>query len=464
MKVSREGVILIKSFEGFRPRAVQRVDGRWVIGYGHTASAREGLSVSEADAELLLQYDLIPVVRTLNQQVEPDLNQHQFDALASFVFSIGVDRFVGSDLFAQLNAGRTTQAADALTAWADDSQAETPIRRRAAERALFIAAPGAPVALADLLAAPIPAPVVLGEPEAAPVLSGEDEVADEPDALANETPEPSAEIAAEPPIEAAPEMAPAAKPSLATSAAFNLYSPYRISAIGPLPGFPPPAAPVQANDDAVVESEPEPAIDPFPAVDSDLIAESPVQSEPVVEASAAEVITPVFPQASANFAPPMVRVETPTFTPAPALSVATEAAPVVFGEDGAPPLVLTPPEPTAASPFDRVAWPNADHAPQVDEPVLFDEAAVLEHLAIRSDTDALPPRRFDWSETGMFLVMGGIGLVSFGAAMAAFRRASEVEGGGDTALIGWVLAVIALACVSVSGFNLYQRFGRADRD
>ena len=50
LKVSREGMVLIKSFEGFRPRAVQEEDGRWVIGYGHTASAREGLTVAEADA------------------------------------------------------------------------------------------------------------------------------------------------------------------------------------------------------------------------------------------------------------------------------------------------------------------------------------------------------------------------------------------------------------------------------
>lgn len=64
--MSRAGVILIKSFEGFRPRAVRGADGRWTIGYGHTRSAREGLTVSEADAELLLQYDLLPVVETLN--------------------------------------------------------------------------------------------------------------------------------------------------------------------------------------------------------------------------------------------------------------------------------------------------------------------------------------------------------------------------------------------------------------
>ena len=96
LKVSREGVVLIKSFEGFRPRAVRDEDGRWVIGYGHTASAREGLTVSEQDAELLLQYDLLPVVKALNERVSAPLNQHQFDALASFAISVGVERFLKS--------------------------------------------------------------------------------------------------------------------------------------------------------------------------------------------------------------------------------------------------------------------------------------------------------------------------------------------------------------------------------
>ena len=44
-KVSREGVVLLKSFEGFRARAERDGDG-WVIGYGHRKSAREGLTVA----------------------------------------------------------------------------------------------------------------------------------------------------------------------------------------------------------------------------------------------------------------------------------------------------------------------------------------------------------------------------------------------------------------------------------
>jgi lysozyme len=73
------------------------------------------------------------------------------------------------------------------------------------------------------------------------------------------------------------------------------------------------------------------------------------------------------------------------------------------------------------------------------------------------------PRRNDWSETGAFVAMGGIGLVSFGAAMAAFRRAQDQASGGDqVAMVGWVLALIALICVGVSGYNLFRTW-TADR-
>jgi lysozyme len=153
MKISREGIVLIKSFEGFRPRAIRREDGGWVIGYGHTLSAREGTSVSEADAELLLRYDLLPVETSVNEAGSTILNQHQFDALVSFVHSVGVDRFQSSDVLAHLVEGDADRAADALMGWPEPAQPQAPLRRRVAERALFKANPDTDVLLSDLLAA-----------------------------------------------------------------------------------------------------------------------------------------------------------------------------------------------------------------------------------------------------------------------------------------------------------------------
>jgi len=160
LKVSREGLLLIKSFEGFRPRTVRRRDGVPVIGYGHTRSARPGAVITEAEAELLLQYDLLPVVETINSRVSLPLNQHQFDALASFIFSVGAQRFESSDVLEQLNAGAPARAAEALSGWPDRVQPaiDAPYRRRSAERALFDAAPDRPAPLDVLLTAPVHGP------------------------------------------------------------------------------------------------------------------------------------------------------------------------------------------------------------------------------------------------------------------------------------------------------------------
>lgn len=158
--MSREGLLLIKSFEGFRPRTVRRRDGTPVIGYGHVKSARPGATITEAEAELLLQYDLLPIIEVISSRVSIPLNQHQFDALASFIFSVGVQRFEGSDVLEQLNAGATGRAAEALSGWPDRVQPaiDAPYRRRSAERALFDAAPDRPAPLDLLLTAPVQGP------------------------------------------------------------------------------------------------------------------------------------------------------------------------------------------------------------------------------------------------------------------------------------------------------------------
>lgn len=168
LKVSRPGLMLIKSFEGFRPRAVQAEDGRWIVGYGHTVSTREGAVVDEADAELLLQYDLLPITAALNERIDGPINQHQFDALASFAISVGLKAFLASDVLRRFNAGQAKEAADALIGWPEPDSPDAAPRRRSAERALFNAGPDASVTVADLMIAPLPVAGELSE-EPAPL-------------------------------------------------------------------------------------------------------------------------------------------------------------------------------------------------------------------------------------------------------------------------------------------------------
>ena len=527
LKVSREGIVLIKSFEGFRPRAERRDPDGWIIGYGHTLSAREGASVSEADAELLLQYDLIPVTRAVNDGVGGAVNQHQFDALASFAFSVGVERFNASDVLQRLKAGSAGEAADALIGWPEPILPSTALRRRAAERALFVADPANPVALADLLSAPLPPPAVVRlfasepivtesvldpdrnedsepapsagpvdqtpeaidtvwedvapiTPEARPLHDVTSESVTEPGAVIETPVDPERPVATEEShAEPAPEDVvepdtPAALPSfsvVAQTAMQQRYSPYAAPIVGPLPGrriaetFRPDAVLVAPAFDSPDEQTPSKAAEPTLVADAEpveatlrIVADSPV--EPVEEPiDYSPVQTPVF---DTPFA------ETPTFEQTPVaepveplfLTTATPAQ-----SDTTAGLVLTPSGDEAVFSTPRLVWPHHDAA-DVDQAALFEYDGSLLRSArpiVRLDSGLDEPARFQWGETGAYVIMGGFGLVSFGMSMAAFRLASQQQSGTDeTTIIAWVLAIIGAACVGVSAYNLYRRIGRAD--
>ena len=437
LKVSREGVVLIKSFEGFRPHAVHSDDGRWVIGYGHTASAREGLSVGEQDAELLLQYDLMPVVKALNERATVDLNQHQFDALASFAISVGVDRFLASDVLQRLNEGQAGLAADALIGWPETASPDARLRRRAAERALFVADPDSAVTLADLLAAPLPPPPVetgTVAPDARAVavatLLGETAAVDVPSAL-------DADAVADP-AEPVPSM-PLVGPTSAVP--FGRYSPYSAAIIGPLPGF---EAPVDAPADEVPADE-APVAAPVPG---DAPEQAPVEGVPAAPATV-------------ETQPAPVTVETERPSPViPLVSPGPVTSPFPPMDQ---PLVLTPLTEADMAAAERPVWPEEDRAgpPAVEDTVLFEDEPTLSVL--RHEVEPAQPRRFDWSETGAFLIMGGVGLAACGASAAAFRLAVEQPSPmGETTVIAWALALIGVICVGVSSWNLYVRWGKPD--
>ncbi|RAK61564.1 lysozyme [Phenylobacterium hankyongense] len=147
-QVSRTAIELIKRFEGYRRKAAQLPDGRWTIGYGHTLTARQGAEVSEEDAEALLLYDLIAVAHVVNEQAYAPLSQNQFDALCAFAFNIGLDNFRRSAVLKRLNEGAAIQAAFAMELWrkaefeGERIVVDALVRRRAAEKLLFLTPPG----------------------------------------------------------------------------------------------------------------------------------------------------------------------------------------------------------------------------------------------------------------------------------------------------------------------------------
>lgn len=461
LKVSREGMVLIKSFEGFRPRAVATEAGGWVIGYGHTLSAREGASVSEADAELLLQYDLLPVVKMLNDQA-PGLNQHQFDALASFAFSIGADRFLSSDVARRIQSGALGEAADALIGWPEPTPPEAALRRRAAERALFVADPSHAVTLADLLAAPLPPPEVHVEPEPVPAIAARaaavatllGETVVEPTFEPAPSPEPAAPIAD---VEAPPEE-PAPAAHVTASFQFQRFSPYAAAVVGPLPGLGQ-AAVAPAIDlnatvaaerfEAEAEAPAEPVVEPDAAVETALGEPQPEptpEPEPAVETTPA--VEPVSDPDEDAF-PPIVTAAVEPMAPVGPLPTPDVDAP-------APPLVLTPLAESETFTAQRPVWGEQQReTPRVEQDALFEDEAV--EVSVLRHEEIAEPRRFD-SAQAAFMIMGGTGLFACAASAAAFRiAATDHSQLGDLTLVATALAVIGGVCVVASAVNLYPR-------
>ena len=58
MKISKEGIALIKKFEGIELQAYQDSVGVWTIGYGHTKGVKEGDNISLKQAEKCLKKNL----------------------------------------------------------------------------------------------------------------------------------------------------------------------------------------------------------------------------------------------------------------------------------------------------------------------------------------------------------------------------------------------------------------------
>ena len=59
MKISQNGLELIKHFEGCELEAYKCAAGVWTIGYGHIKTAVEGMTISQSYADELLDGEIV---------------------------------------------------------------------------------------------------------------------------------------------------------------------------------------------------------------------------------------------------------------------------------------------------------------------------------------------------------------------------------------------------------------------
>lgn len=140
MRISEKGINLIKRFEGLRLEAYLDSVDIPTIGYGHTRGVKLGQTITQEQADALLEEDIHEFELAIQRLVHVNLTQNQFDALVSFTFNLGIGSLKQSTLLKKLNAGDIVGAANEFNRWvyAGGKKLTGLVKRRSAERLLFI--------------------------------------------------------------------------------------------------------------------------------------------------------------------------------------------------------------------------------------------------------------------------------------------------------------------------------------
>jgi lysozyme len=144
---SKKAYELIIRWEGFRAKPYLCSAGVWTIGYGTTyyengkRVTKNDPAISEARAMQILCYIVEKdKVAGLNRYLNRPVRQHQFDALTSFVYNVGLEAFRTSTMLRLINKGDMLEAAHQFDRWvfADGKKSKGLMNRRKSEKLLFL--------------------------------------------------------------------------------------------------------------------------------------------------------------------------------------------------------------------------------------------------------------------------------------------------------------------------------------
>jgi len=132
---------IIKEFEGCRLKAYKCSAGVWTIGYGHTAGVKEGIVITQQQAETYFESDIMEFLLPVQKQVGNICNANQIAALTSFAFNLGNEALKKSTLLKVIkkNPQNFTEIRKEFMRWvyADGKVIEGLVTRRQNEVDLF---------------------------------------------------------------------------------------------------------------------------------------------------------------------------------------------------------------------------------------------------------------------------------------------------------------------------------------
>lgn len=145
--VDKAGLEFIRRWEGCRLKPYRCSAGKLTVGVGHVILPgepyREGVAISQGEADLLLFHDLQPVARTIARGFGGKVKtQNQFNSLASFAFNLGTGWLMRGSVWEAVHEGGDVPAAMAkfCKARVRGVLTELPglVARRKAEGALWL--------------------------------------------------------------------------------------------------------------------------------------------------------------------------------------------------------------------------------------------------------------------------------------------------------------------------------------
>ena len=137
MRISDNGLNIIKKYEGCKLTAYKCPSGVWTIGYGHTSGVVQGMTITQEQADNFLRSDVANAEKYVGQYNELyHFSQNEFDALVSFTYNCGAGNFRKL-----INGGQRTkkEISNAIPRYnkGGGKVLNGLVKRRADEKALF---------------------------------------------------------------------------------------------------------------------------------------------------------------------------------------------------------------------------------------------------------------------------------------------------------------------------------------
>lgn len=142
--ITKDGINLIKAFEGFESEIYLDAADLPTIGYGHLIRKGEHKifenGISEAAGEALLIKDVLAAENAVLRLINVPLTDGQFDALVSFTFNLGGGALQRSTLRRKVNREEHEDVPREFLrwVWAGGRKLRGLVRRREAEVALYL--------------------------------------------------------------------------------------------------------------------------------------------------------------------------------------------------------------------------------------------------------------------------------------------------------------------------------------